>query len=106
MNYQKFLLVGNASTDAQLRKSKKGDVTYAAFGVGVSNSKERSAFFPVVIFGPLGETLARQITKGRQVLVEGRIEVSEGRFNVVADRVVLGVLPQAPKPMEKPEETR
>ncbi|HEY9078062.1 MAG TPA: single-stranded DNA-binding protein [Anaerolineaceae bacterium] len=106
MNYQKFVLVGNASTDAQVRKSKVGDITFASFGVGVSNSKDRTSFFPVVVFGQLGEAIAKQVTKGRQVLVEGRIEVSGGRFNIVADRVVLGVLPQAAKQPEKAKESR
>ena len=105
MNYQKLVLVGNASTNAQLHKSKKGDISFASFGVGVSNSKERTSFFPVVVFGQLGEALVKQITKGRQVLVEGRIEVNEGRFNVIADRVVLGVLPQAAKPVENVKKT-
>ena len=109
MNYQKLVLVGNASTNAQLRKSKKGDISFASFGVGVSNSKERTSFFPVVVFGQSGEALVSQITKGRQILVEGRIEVNQGHFNVIADRIVLGVLPQAARPVEnvkKTEESR
>ncbi|MDQ4075562.1 MAG: hypothetical protein M3220_04860 [Chloroflexota bacterium] len=35
--------------------------------------------------------MAQYVTKGHQVLVEGRIEGAEnGRFNVVARRVVFG----------------
>ena len=106
INYQKLVLVGNASTDAKLRKSKKGDITFASFGMGVSNNKDHTSFFPVVAFGQMGETLSSQITKGRQVLVEGRIEVNLGRFNVVADRVVLGVLPQQMTLIDKTKEAR
>ena len=43
--------------------------------------------------GDDGETVAEHVTKGRQVLVEGRIDVGEeGRFNVIAEWVVFGAL--------------
>ena len=42
MDYQKFILVGNASTDAKIQKSKKGDVSFATFGVGVKSGKDRT----------------------------------------------------------------
>jgi single-stranded DNA-binding protein len=69
MNFQKLVLVGNASTDAKFRTSKKGDYTFASFGLAVSNSKERTSFFPITVFGQMGETISKQVTKGRQVLV-------------------------------------
>ncbi len=91
MNYQKLIIAGNATNDAERRTSKQGDVGYTTFTVAVSDSKDRTTFFPVTVFGKQGEVVAPYITKGRQVLVEGRIEVSEnGRHNVVADRVELG----------------
>jgi single-stranded DNA-binding protein len=107
MDYQKFILVGNASSDAKIQKSKKGDVSFATFGVGVKSGKDRTTFFPVVVFGKLGEALSPYIVKGRQVLIEGRVEMNNiGRFNIVADQVVLGSLPQGSKPEVKPEQTK
>jgi len=106
MNYQKFILVGNASNDAQTRKSKKGDVTFTTFSVAVGNTKNQANFFPVVVFGDQGMALANLIKKGRQMLVEGHIEVNEGRFTVVGDYVALGFAPQQPKSVEKAEETK
>ena len=106
MNYQRFILAGNASTDAQMRRSKNGGIPFASFGVGVSDSKKRMSYFPVVVFGKQGEALAKFVTKGRQVLVEGRIEANSGRFSVVADRVELGALLQPSKPVEKAEEAK
>ena len=94
MNYQKLILVGNATGDAQNRKSKRGDVTYTTFGLAVGSIKDRSNFFPVIVFGKTGELAREHITKGRQVLVEGRIELSRnGRLNVVADKLQLGPSP-------------
>ena len=103
MDYQKVIVVGNVTENAKRLTSKKGDVTYTAFAVAVSGGEKRSVFFPMVAFGKLGETIAEYLTKGRQVLVEGRIEVSEkGRFGVAADRIVLG--PSAAKMAEKAQE--
>jgi single-stranded DNA-binding protein len=55
---------------------------------------DKTTFFPVVVFGKLGETAASYIVKGHQLLVEGRIEVNEnGDFNVVANHICLGLRP-------------
>lgn len=103
MNYQKLILVGNTTNDVESRTSKKGDVAYATFSVAVGDGKERTTYFPIVVFGDKLVALAKSyITKGRQVLVEGRVEVSEkNRFNVLADRIQLGVAAG-----EKPKRTK
>jgi single-stranded DNA-binding protein len=107
MDYQKFILVGNVTNDAKIQKSKKGDMSFATFSVGAKNSKDRTSFFPVVVFGKLGESLVSYVSKGRKVLIEGHIEVSDvGRFNIVAERVILGNLPKTPTPVKKTETTK
>ncbi len=91
MNYQKIILVGNATSDAESRSSKKGDVAYATFSAAVSDGKGRTTYFPVVAFGKLTALAESYVTKGRQVLVEGRVEVGgKNHFNVVADRIRFG----------------
>ncbi len=94
MNYQKIIIAGNATKNAQRRISEKGDVSFTTFSVGVSDRKDQSIYFPVTVFGKYGESLVKHITKGRSVLVEGRIEVSVSDdnkyFNVVANKVRLG----------------
>jgi len=98
MNYQRLILVGNATDKPQRLTSKSGDVTYTAFSVGVSDGKEHRTFFPVIVFGKYGETVAKYVTKGRLVLVDGRVRVSDkGRFSVIADRVQFGPEPTAIK---------
>ena len=104
MNYQKMILAGNSTVDAKRQKSKKGDVDYTTFSVGVSDSKDKTTYFPVAVFGKHGEVVAKYITKGFHVLVEGRIQVSDkGRFGVIADRVVFG--PKA-EPAKKTKKTK
>jgi len=102
MDYQKIILVGNASVDPQIRKSKKGDITFTTLSVAVNDGREYPSFFPIAVFGKLGETVAEHVKKGRQVLVEGRIEVRDkDRFNVIADRIRFGAKPSEPKPTQK-----
>jgi single stranded DNA-binding protein len=101
MNYQKLILVGNAGQDAQRRKSKKGDVAYTIFSVGISDAKKRTTFFQVATFGKLSETSAKYIKKGSQVLVEGRLQIAENRCSVIADRIAFGVPGGKPAQIEK-----
>ena len=90
MNYQHIIVVGNATGNAL---TKKGDVTYTVFSLGVSDAKDRTTYFPVIAFGDRGKAVAKYIKKGRQILVDGRLEVSEKtpRFKIIANRLQLGV---------------
>jgi len=91
MNYQKIILAGNATSDAESRSSIKGDVAYVTFNVAVGDGKGRTTFFSVVAFGKLSALAESYVTKGRQLLVEGRVEVGDkNHFNVVADHIRFG----------------
>ena len=95
MNYSHITVVGNATNDAEKKTSKNGGIEYATFDVAVSEGKENTAFFPVVVFGDFSDTVARYVTKGREVLVSGRISVDEDdRFSVIADTVRFGNVPR------------
>ena len=101
MNYQRLILVGNVTGNPERRTSQSGEVTYTSFGVGVSDGKDKSTFFAVLVFGKYGETVAEYITKGREVLVDGRIQTSDnGRLRVIADTVRFGSEPNAAKASE------
>ena len=101
MNYQKIILAGNVTDEPRSLISQKGDVSYTTFGVGVGDGKERTTFFSILAFGKLGEAVANHVTKGRQVLVAGRVQVSDkGRFRVIADTVRFGSEPNAAKASE------
>jgi hypothetical protein len=91
VNYQKLIVVGNAAADPRRQKSKKSKLAYTLFRVAVNDGKDKTVFFSVAAFDKLGQNVARYVSKGREVLVEGRVTVSEaGRYGVVADRVVFG----------------
>lgn len=98
MNYQKIILLGNVTKDAERRTSRKGDVTYTTFGLAVNERKDRPTYFQIAVFGKPAKPVATYVTKGRQVMVEGRVEVSDkGRFNVVAARVLFGAITDKPQ---------
>ena len=96
MNFQKVILTGNATNDAQKKTSQNGEVAYVTFSLGVSDAKNNTTFFPVIVFGNSVEAVAKFVTKGRLVLVDGRLEVSDkNRFSIVADSVRFGPEPPA-----------
>jgi single-strand DNA-binding protein len=98
MNYQKIIVAGNATANAESRTSKKGDVDYTTFDVGVADSRGQTTYFSVVVFGEQAKPVAEYVTKGRLVLVEGRVQVQDnGRYNVVADNVRFGPEPVTDK---------
>ena len=98
MNYQKVILAGRATDNAVKRESKSGEVTFTVFDVAVNDGKKQTTFFPVTVFGKTGEAAAKYVTKGRHVLVDGRIQVNDKRyFKVIADRVQFGPEPVAAK---------
>ncbi len=95
MNYQKLVVIGNLVSDAELKSAKESQVKYTQIRVAVNETKDRAIFFPITLFGKLAENLTPHLIKGRQVLVEGRLEVAEtGRFSVIAERVELGRKPE------------
>ena len=104
MDYQKIILTGNATNDAERHQSKQGDVEFTNFSVAVGDGKDKTTFFPVVSFGKLGEKVAVLIKKGQQVLVEGRVDVNEkGYFSVIAAHIRLGSAPSPVQPIKKAE---
>ena len=64
MDYQKLIILGNVTRDAQRQTSQEGEVSYTTFWVAVSGGEERTNFFPVAVFGKYGEAIAPHITKG------------------------------------------
>jgi hypothetical protein len=48
MNYQKIIILGNVTKDAEQKTRKEKNVSYATFRVVVSGSKEgEGVFFPI-----------------------------------------------------------
>ena len=101
--YQKLIIIGRATADAKLQKSKKGDVEFATLGVAVNEGQDQTTFFDVTVFNRQRIAVSNHVTKGRMVGVDGRISRgNKGYFNVVANRVMFLDSPPETKTRTKP----
>jgi len=74
-------LVGNLTRDPELRQTPSG-TSVCQFGVAVGRRYkdssgewvDKASFFDVVVWGAQGENCAQYLSKGRQVVVDGRLE--------------------------------
>jgi len=78
--YNKVILIGNLTRDPELRYTPNGKAV-STVGLAVNSkfrsgeeSKEETLFIDVVVWGKQAETVSQYLSKGRQVLVEGRLQ--------------------------------
>jgi single-strand DNA-binding protein len=78
--YNRIIMVGNLTKDPELRYTPQG-TPIANFRLAVSTRyrsgeemKEDTLFIDVVVWGKQGETVSQYLSKGRSVLVEGRLQ--------------------------------
>lgn len=80
MSYQKVILVGNLGRDPEMRYTPNG-TPVTNFSVATSErwtgqdgqQQERTVWWRVAVWGRQAETTNQYLAKGRQVLVEGRM---------------------------------
>jgi single-strand DNA-binding protein len=99
--FNKAILIGNLTKDPELRYTPQGTAV-ANLRIAVSSKfrsgdemKEETLFIDVVVWGKQGENCSQYLSKGRPVLVEGRLQErkweSDGqqrsKFEVVAQNV-------------------
>jgi len=99
--YNKVILIGNLTKDPELRYTPQGtpvcNIRLASTTKYKSGDtmKDDTLFINVVVWGKQGETVAQHLSKGRSVLVEGRLQErrweSEGqqrsKFEIIAQSV-------------------
>jgi len=100
----KVMLIGNAGRDAELRYMANG-TAQASFSLAVNRNlrgpdgewTQETDWFNVVAWRDLAERLSQTVTKGRQLYVEGRLQVrswdndqgvKQYRTEVVANQVL------------------
>ena len=76
----KVFLLGNLTRDPELRHAQNGTAV-VRLGLAVNHryrqndvDKEETMFIDVVAFGRMAETASEHLTKGRPVLIEGRLK--------------------------------
>jgi single-strand DNA-binding protein len=82
-NYNRVILVGNLTRDPRL-SYLPNQTPVAELGLAVSrkwkdaqgNAKEETCFIDCNVFGKQADTVNKYLKKGRQVLIEGRLQFS------------------------------
>lgn len=80
-NLNKVFLLGNLTRDPELRHTANGN-SVASFSIAVNRTykgndgdlKKETSYFNIVVWGKMGENCAKYLSKGRPVLVEGRLQ--------------------------------
>lgn len=100
----KVMLIGNAGRDAELRYMANG-TAQASFSLAVNRNlrgadgewTQETDWFNIVAWRELAERLSQTVTKGRQLYIEGRIQirswdndqgVKQYRTEIVANQVL------------------
>ncbi|MBF0493694.1 MAG: single-stranded DNA-binding protein [Candidatus Omnitrophica bacterium] len=99
----KVFLIGNLTRDPELRYVPSGSAV-ANFTLAVNRiykdksgeRKEEVSFIKVVVWGKMAETCGEYLTKGRSVMVEGRLqsrswEAQDGQKRSTLEVIALGV---------------
>jgi single-strand DNA-binding protein len=80
-SFNQVILMGNLTRDPELR-STSGGQSVCNFSLALNRSykgsngewQEATDYIDVIAWGPLGERVAQYVTKGRPVLVNGRLQ--------------------------------
>lgn len=84
-SFNKVILVGNLTRDPQVRYTPGGSAV-AEIGLAVNRSwfdktsnsrKEETTFIDVTLWGRTAEVASEYLTKGRSVLIEGRLQLDQ-----------------------------
>ena len=83
-NLNKVLLMGNLTRDPELKVTPKG-TPVCQFALAINRkfklesgeTKEEVIFVDIVAWGKQGETIAKYLTKGKPLYVEGRLNLEQ-----------------------------
>jgi len=71
--YSNITMVGNLARDPESRQAGEYNVTRLVVAVNDSRQKDKVSYVDVEAWGKLGEKCQKYLTKGRQVLTDGRL---------------------------------
>lgn len=94
----KVILVGRLARDPEVRYTQNGKAV-ASFSIAVNRfgsgqGQEQTDFIPIVSWSKLAEVVGNNLTKGRRVLVEGRLQIRSYDGNDGQKRRVAEVIAQ------------
>lgn len=95
----KAILIGRLTRDPEIRYTQSGKAV-ASFNLAVDRrvSKDSNAptadFIPIVAWDKLAEVIGKHLSKGRRVMIEGRIQVRSYEGQDGAKRYVTEIIAQ------------
>ena len=98
-SYNKVILMGNLTRDPELKRTST-DMAVAQIGIAVNrkykdregNQKEETTFVDCEAWGKTAETMAKYLSKGRPVFVEGRLKLDQWQDKDGSNRSKLRVV--------------
>jgi single-strand DNA-binding protein len=98
-SFNKVILMGNLTRDPELRVTPNG-TSICKLGLATSRNyttqdgtqREETTFVDIDAFGRQAEVLAKYMTKGRPILVEGRLRYDQWETNAGEKRSKLAVV--------------
>jgi len=106
MNFNKAIVIGRVTKDPEIRTTPNGQsvasLSIATNRVWNSNSgekQEKTEFHNIVAWGKLAEICGQYLTKGQEVMFEGRMEtrtwdgqdgVKRSRTEIIAENMQMG----------------
>jgi len=76
----KVILMGRLTRDPEVRYANTNNTAVCTFNLAVNRrfakqgDEQQANFFPIVAFGNLGEFFGKYFSKGRQVVIVGRLQ--------------------------------
>jgi single-strand DNA-binding protein len=119
MNYNRVILAGNLTRDPQL-SALPSNTSVVEFGLAINRNwtgtdgqkKEETCFIDCRVYGKQAEVFNKYMTKGRPVLVEGRLQLDtwedknkqrRSKHRVIVERFqFVDSTKEAPKPDDSP----
>ena len=92
----KVILIGNMTRDPEVRYTTGGKAV-ATFSIAVNSGfgdNKRTEFVPIVTWEKLAEICGNNLTKGKRILVEGRLQLREYETKEGEKRKVAEVVAQ------------
>lgn len=110
MNFNKVIIVGRVTKDPEVRSTPSGQsvatlsvATNRTWNSNSGEKQEKTEFHNVVVWGKLAEICGQYLTKGQEVLFEGRLETrtwegqdgqKRSRTEIIAENMQMGSKPR------------
>ena len=106
MNYNRVILVGRITHDPELKATTSGtEIVNFQLAVNRYGKDKQADFFRIVCFGKTAEFMSTYVTKGRLLLVEGKLRNNVWQDNAGQKRNSVEVTANKVELMEKRGET-